>query len=113
MLCAADACNNKEMQMLPAVFIAISLMSSLCQLSFILAFYLSWRFPMKKCSSTHKPVRRNSIKSTVRDALCHVLVFGVISIAGHVATGSLAQSAGALGMAIYPSVGGMSFTYGS
>lgn len=68
---------------------------------------------MKKYSSKQKVERRKPVISTVRDALRHMLVFGVITIAGHVATASLAQSVSTLGMAIYPPVGGMSFTYGS
>jgi hypothetical protein len=68
---------------------------------------------MHKHRADKKSQSKPSIIDTAKEALRHVLVIGVISTAGHFATASLSTSAGALGMGIYPAIGGMSFMYGS
>jgi hypothetical protein len=68
---------------------------------------------MHKHKPNIKPQPKRSIMSTVKEALCHFLVVGLISTAGHLTTTSLSPAVGALGLGIYPAIGGMSFTYGS
>lgn len=49
-----------------------------------------------------------SLLQTAKHAARHAVVFGTITIIGHVLSASLATSAGALGAGIYPAViGGM------
>jgi hypothetical protein len=68
---------------------------------------------MHKHKPSTKPQQKRSIFKTAKETLSHLTVIAVISIAGHAATALLSPAAGALGMALYPSVGGMGFMYGS
>jgi hypothetical protein len=68
---------------------------------------------MNQHTAEKMPQKKLPIKNAAKGALSHVLILALVSIAGHLATASLAQSAGTLGMGIYPLVGGMSITYGS
>lgn len=68
---------------------------------------------MRKHKSHIKPQQNSSIMNTVKEALRHFLVIGLISTAGHLAAISLSPAVSVLGMGIYPAIGGMSFSYGS
>lgn len=62
---------------------------------------------MKQHSAVEKSVKKKSVFDSVRGALVHVAVFGIISISGHFATGALSASVGALGASIVPPIGGL------
>ena len=62
---------------------------------------------MKKRNHPVKKSQPKSIVSTIRHAIVHVMVFGIISMAGHVATSSLSASLSEVGRGIAPPIGGM------
>lgn len=62
---------------------------------------------MKQHSAVEKSVKKNAVFDSVRGALVHVAVFGIISISGHFATGALSAAAGAVGASMVPPIGGM------
>lgn len=68
---------------------------------------------MHKYKPNTKPQHKRSIVKTAKETLSHLTIIAVISLAGHFATASLSPLAGALGVGIYPAIGGMSFSYGS
>lgn len=68
---------------------------------------------MHKHKPNTKPKQDRSILKAAKESLRHVLIISVISSLGHMATTSLSTSAGALGMGIYPTIGGLSVLYGS
>ncbi len=62
---------------------------------------------MKKHSTRSKLTEKKSFVSTVRGAIVHVVIFGVISITGHIATTTLSASVGAVGASLVPPISGM------
>lgn len=68
---------------------------------------------MRKYKQGNHPQGNRSIWKAVKDSLSHLTIIAVISLTGHFATASLSPLAGALGVGIYPAIGGMSFSYGS
>lgn len=62
---------------------------------------------MKKHHYPAKKPQPKSIMSTAKHAIVHVMVFGVISLAGHFATSSLSESVSAVGRGIAPPIGSM------
>ncbi len=59
---------------------------------------------MKKHSTRSKITEKKSFVSTARGAIVHVLIFGVISITGHIATTTLSASVGAVGASMVPPI---------
>lgn len=59
---------------------------------------------MKKHSAISKLTEKKSFISTARGAIVHVLIFGVISMTGHVATSTLSASVGAAGASMVPPI---------
>lgn len=68
---------------------------------------------MHKHKPSRNPQPKRSIVTAAKETMSHLVIIAVISIAGHMATALLSPAAGALGMALYPSVGGMGFMYGA
>ncbi len=62
---------------------------------------------MKKHHHPAKKPQPKSIMSTAKHAIVHVMVFSIISVAGHVATSSLSASLSDVGRGIAPPIGGM------
>jgi hypothetical protein len=62
---------------------------------------------MKKHNHSTKKSQQNSIWSTARHAVVHVMVFSIISVTGHVATTGISASVGAIGKSIAAPIGGM------
>lgn len=62
---------------------------------------------MKKQHHAVKKSQPKSIMATARHAIVHVMVFSIISVAGHVATSSLSASLSDVGRGITPPIGGM------
>lgn len=62
---------------------------------------------MKKHNHPVKKSQPKTIMSTARHAIVHVMVFSIISMAGHFATSSLSASLSDVGRGIAPPIGGM------
>ena len=63
---------------------------------------------MKQQKHPARNRQSRSLLQTAKQAVRHAVVFGAITIIGHVLSASLATSVGALGAGIYPAViGGM------
>lgn len=62
---------------------------------------------MKKHHHPAKKTPPKSIAATAKHTIVHVMVFSVISLAGHFATSSLSESVSAVGRGIAPTIGGM------
>ena len=62
---------------------------------------------MKKRNHPVKKSQPKSIMSTAKHAIVHVMVFSIISVAGHIATSSLSASLSDVGRGIAPPIGGM------
>lgn len=59
---------------------------------------------MKKHSAGSKLTEKKSFISTARGAIVHVVIFGVISITGHIATAALSASVGVVGASMVPPI---------
>lgn len=59
---------------------------------------------MKKHSARSKLTEKKSFISTARGAIVHVVIFGVISMSGHIATTALSTSVGAVGASMVPPI---------
>lgn len=62
---------------------------------------------MKKHNHPVRKSQPKSIMGTAKHAIVHVMIFGIISITGHVATGGLSASLSDVGRGIAPPIGGM------
>lgn len=59
---------------------------------------------MKKHSARSNLTEKKTFVSTARGAIVHVVIFGVISMAGHIATATLSASVGAVGASMVPPI---------